>query len=199
MPAARRYRGSVPERPHRLLITGCPGSGKSHLAATLAARLGIPHIELDSLFHGPNWVPADPAVFAAQVQALAAGPEWIFDGNYRQYVGHLIRARADLLIALDLPRRTVFPRLVRRTLTRMLTGAELWNGNRESWRNVLSTDPDRNLLLFAYRRFPVYGERAVADERAGRAGGLPVVRLTSRGQVARFTRYFTAAGGRSQD
>ena len=174
--------------PRRILITGSSGSGKSRLAGVLAARLGIPHIELDGLYHGPNWTHPDPDEFRARVAALVAAPAWIVDGNYSA-LGNTVRSRAELLIALDLSRPVVLSRLVRRTGTRMITGAELWNGNREDWRNLLKTDPKENVLLWSHVNFGKLRARAKADERAGRAGGLPTVRLTSRAQVARFTEY----------
>lgn len=39
----------------RIAITGPSGSGKTTLAAELARTLGIRHVEIDALHHGPNW------------------------------------------------------------------------------------------------------------------------------------------------
>lgn len=37
-----------------------------------------------------------------------------------------------------------------RTLRRGLTGVELWNGNRETLRNLLRRDPQHNILLWSW-------------------------------------------------
>lgn len=175
------------------MITGSSGAGKTRLAATLSARLGIPHIELDGIYQGPNWTHPSPAEFRTRVAELASGPSWVIDGNYT-VISDVVRARAELLVALDLSRPVVLTRLLHRTATRMLTGAELWNGNREDWRNLLTYDPELNILLWSHQNFGRLRRRAREDERAGRSGGLPAVRLTSRAQVVRFIDYLTDLG-----
>jgi hypothetical protein len=50
----------------------------------------------------------------------------------------VIWARADTVIWLDPPRRTVMRRVIWRTIRRVAGRAELWNGNRERWRNLLT-------------------------------------------------------------
>jgi adenylate kinase family enzyme len=187
-PISAEY-GPVVSVPPRLLITGNSGSGKTTLAARLASDLGVPHVELDGLYHGTGWAPADPDTFRAWVRLAAAEPAWVIDGNYTSIVGQILRGRAGLVIALDLPRRRVMPRITRRTLRRMITRAELWNGNREEWRNLRTLDPETNILLWAWTQHSKYHERAVAEELLGRARVPPAVRLTSPTQVRRFRRY----------
>jgi len=40
---------------HRVCVVGCSGSGKTTFAALLAHKLGLPHLELDSIYHQSEW------------------------------------------------------------------------------------------------------------------------------------------------
>jgi adenylate kinase family enzyme len=131
-----------------IAVLGPTGSGKTTLARAIGHARGLPVIELDSLFHGPNWTPASAYQFRAEVaQQLFAHPAgWVTDGNYSQ-VRDLILVRADTVIWLQLPFFTVHWRVWRRTLRRLVTRERLWNNNRESWRKTfLSKD---SLLLWS--------------------------------------------------
>jgi adenylate kinase family enzyme len=120
----------------RLLVVGCSGSGKSTLAWAVADRLDVPCVELDTLHHGPGWLPRP--TFAADVDARTRAPSWVVDGSYAA-VRELLWARADTVVWVDLPRLLVEWQVVRRSLLGWLTRAELWNGCREpsplAWRN----------------------------------------------------------------
>ena len=48
--------------------------------------------------------------------------------------------------------------MVRRTFARVLLRRELWNGNRESLRNVLSLDPERSIVAWAWRMYGKYDD-----------------------------------------
>ena len=80
---------------------------------------------------------------------------------------------------LDLPRRVWLPRLVRRTVSRIVRREELWNGNRETLRNVLFR-PD-SVVVFALRNFP-RRRRLYPAELAP----YPHVRLRTPAAVARW-------------
>jgi adenylate kinase family enzyme len=129
----------------RIVVLGTSGSGKSTLATELARRFGIPHVELDAWNHGPNWTPAPREEFHGRLAALAEEPAWVVDGNYLDLAGPLLWHRADLVVWLDLPFvRVVVPRLLRRSLARILHGTELWHGNRET----VATLFGRNSLFY---------------------------------------------------
>ncbi|WP_230483587.1 topology modulation protein [Sphingomonas sp. Leaf21] len=102
----------------RIMVMGPPGSGKSTLARQLGERLGLPVHHADALFHGPGWVARPRDDFIADMTALAAGADWVIDGNYSSaHYGSAITdrlARADRIILLDLPRRVTIPRILRR-------------------------------------------------------------------------------------
>ena len=160
----------------RVRVVGVSGAGKSTIGAALAERLGVPLLELDEVFHGPGWVGRTDDEARARVDAFLAGPGrdgWVVDGNWNSRVGDWFDA-ADATVWVDPPRRVSTARVVRRTLWRALTRAELWNGNRERPSNLLSLDPERNVVLWSWRSYDEYQQRYGALVAAGT---MPVVRL----------------------
>lgn len=86
----------------RILILGRTGSGKTTLARDLAAAIGVPHVELDALYFGPNFSTAPLAVLRDRTIAAVAGDRWVTDGN-KSAVRDLVWPRADTVIWLDYP------------------------------------------------------------------------------------------------
>jgi adenylate kinase family enzyme len=124
----------------RVSVVGNSGSGKSTLARALATRLGVPHIELDALNHQSGWQRLPAVEFRERIDTATAAGGWVVDGNYSA-VRDLVWARADTVAWLDPPRRTVMRQVVWRSVHRVAMRVELWNGNRERWRNLLTRDP----------------------------------------------------------
>jgi len=151
--------------PQRIVVQGASGSGKSTLARALALSLGVPYLELDSIYHLENWTALDVDTFREQVSIFAAQPRWVSDGNYRA-VRDLLWDRADVILFIDLPRYRVIAQLLRRTIRRGLRREELWNGNRESLRNLISRDPERNVVLWSWNTHARYHEIVPDEARA---------------------------------
>src|SRR6476469_5798089 len=86
----------------RIAVLGMTASGKSTLARPLARRLGVPHIELDGIIHGPNWVDLSTEEFHARTAEALGGDGWVVDGNYRA-VRDLTIGQAESVIWLDYP------------------------------------------------------------------------------------------------
>jgi adenylate kinase family enzyme len=99
----------------RVLIIGCPGSGKSFLARRLAAATGLPAVHLDRHFWGEGWTEPTREVWLARLAALLAAPRWIMDGNYTDTLA-LRLAAADTAIFLDFSSALCLVRVVRRAL-----------------------------------------------------------------------------------
>ena len=124
----------------RIVVVGNSCSGKTTLARALVKAYGtshgLRHVELDSLFWDRGWAEATPEIFSARVKEALASDAWVADGNYLKY-RQLLWSRADTVIWLDFPLPIILLRFFRRSLFRSLTRKELWNGNRETFRNNL--------------------------------------------------------------
>ena len=123
----------------RINLKGTSGSGKTTFGAELGRRLGLPYVELDALHHGPNWAEPTDEEFRARVrEAMDSRPDgWVIDGNYEGKLETTLTGEADTIVWLDLPLSLKLRRVWRRTHQRIRDDVELWNGNRESWRNAL--------------------------------------------------------------
>jgi len=142
----------------RVAVIGGSCTGKTTTARMLAARLGVPHVELDALHPDPGWQEASADVLQARVDAaLAAAPDgWVADGNYHGKLGTSVLEHADTVVFLDLPFRTALRRVLWRTLWRSLTRKELWNGNRETLRNAFSR---QSIVWWVIRQHGSYREK----------------------------------------
>jgi adenylate kinase family enzyme len=130
----------------------------------LAERLGVPHIELDSLFHQPGWQPLPRERFRDEVRSRTAEDSWVVDGNYSA-VQDIVWSRADTVVWIDLSRRRVMRQLTVRTLRRLILREELWNGNREPWSNLFRFDPEKSILAWAWTSHRRYRQRYSAAAR----------------------------------
>ena len=133
----------------RISVVGTIGSGKTTFARKTSKLLDAPHIELDALHWEPNWVEAPNDLFRERVKQSIQGDTWVADGNYHQ-VRDIVWSRADTVVWLDYPFRTIIARLTKRTLRRIRTHEQLWNGNQEHIRGLLTRD---SLFLWAIRTY----------------------------------------------
>src|SRR6266436_6414369 len=119
---------------------------------------------------------------------LAAALAARIGGSYSSKVRDLVWARADTVVWLDLPKRTVMRRIIWRSLWRAAGRVELWNGNRERWRNFFALDKEESVIVWAWQTHAVNRvklEAAMADPGNSH---LRFVRLTKPAVVRRFLR-----------
>jgi len=165
----------------RVAVVGSSGAGKTWLAGRLAVALGVPHVELDAIHHGPGWAALPAEEMRRELdRCCPAHGSWVADGNYGSKGGDLVRARADTVVWLDYPRPAVMRQLGLRTLRRIVLRQRLWNDNRESLRNAVSWDPERSVLRWAWTRHASQ-RLQYATQADGRW-----IRLNSRAEVSRF-------------
>ncbi|WZH38889.1 MAG: AAA family ATPase [Microbacterium enclense] len=168
----------LPRRPRRVVVAGVSGVGKTTLAARIGEVLGIPHTEIDAMYHGPDWTPRPE--FAADVRALVAREEWVTEWQYSA-ARPLLTVRADLLVWLDLPFATVtLPRVVARTVRRRVRRQPLWNGNVEPPLHTFFTDPE-HIVRWSISTRNIYRERIPPLDAE-----LPIVRLRTAREAERW-------------
>jgi adenylate kinase family enzyme len=157
----------------RVLVAGSTGAGKTTMARTMAARFGLPHYELDALHHGPGWVTRPE--FKADVERFSAEPRWVAEDQYHRKIGDLLWRRADTVLWLDHPRHTVMTRVVWRSVSRLITRQELYNGNREEFSGLFSAD---HPIWWAWSQYD--RKRATVREYAARHPHVRLIRMTGR-------------------
>lgn len=175
---------SLPDGVQRVLVVGSSGAGKTTMAAALARLRGLPHTELDALWHGPGWVPRPE--FAADVEAMLATGRWVTEYQYRPVKDRLL-GQAQAVVWLDHPFPLVAVRLLRRSVVRAVTRRAHWNGNRESVAMWLR--PSHPLRIVLSREFWAKRRRTEAELADAAARGVVVVRLRG----ARQARHWLAA------
>ena len=86
----------------KIIVIGCPGSGKSTVSRALHNRTGIPLYHLDMMYWNADKTTVEKSVFLERLSAVLEKDEWIIDGNYSSTM-ELRMAACDTVIFLDYP------------------------------------------------------------------------------------------------
>ena len=137
----------------RINVVGLSGSGKSTIARRLANALRAEYIEMDRLFHGPNWTEANENDFRERVADAIAPDRWVLDGNYHSKTHDLKWARATSIVWVNTPFARNMLQSTSRAIQRAWTQKELWpgTGNRETFRKTFLSR--QSILLWALTNY----------------------------------------------
>ncbi len=86
----------------KVIIIGCPGSGKTTFAEKLNKITGLPLYYLDAIWHKPDKTHIPRAEFDQRILEIFATPEWIIDGNYNRTIETRLK-QCDTVFLFDLP------------------------------------------------------------------------------------------------
>ena len=119
----------------RIMIIGCPGSGKSTFARSLTEKTGLPLHYLDMMYWNPDRTTKPKEEFRAALRETVALPEWIIDGNYGSTLELRMEA-CDTVIFRDYPPEVC------------LSGIEERRGKPRADMPWVETEPDLEFIEF---------------------------------------------------
>lgn len=86
----------------KIIVIGCPGSGKSTFSKALHDKTGIPLFRLDMMFWNADKTTVEKSVFRQRLSNTIQKDEWIIDGNYGSTIELRLQA-CDTVFFLDYP------------------------------------------------------------------------------------------------
>ena len=86
----------------KIIVIGCPGSGKTTFARKLQALTGLPLHHLDMIWHKPDKTNISREEFDRRLEDIMKSDGWIIDGNYNRTVPQRLE-KCDTVFLFDLP------------------------------------------------------------------------------------------------
>ena len=86
----------------KVIVIGCPGSGKTTFAEKLKEKTNLPLYYLDALWHKPDRTHISREEFDTRIAEIFATESWIIDGNYSRTIEQRLAA-CDTVFLFDLP------------------------------------------------------------------------------------------------
>lgn len=86
----------------KVIIIGCPGSGKSTFGRKLKQITGLPLYHLDMMYWNSDKTTVAKEIFIRRLNKAMANSKWIIDGNYGSTMEMRIK-ECDTVFFLDYP------------------------------------------------------------------------------------------------
>jgi len=86
----------------KIMVIGCPGSGKSTFSRALSGKIKVPLYHLDMMYWNADKTTLEKSVFLKRLSLVLEKEEWIIDGNYSSTMD-IRMAACDTVIFLDYP------------------------------------------------------------------------------------------------
>ena len=87
---------------NKVIIIGCPGSGKTSFAEKLNKCTGLPLYYLDAIWHKPDKTHISREEFDERIKEIFNQDKWIIDGNYKRTIEMRLK-ECDTVFLFDLP------------------------------------------------------------------------------------------------
>lgn len=87
---------------NKVIVIGCPGSGKSTFSRKLNSIIGLPLFYLDMIFHKPDKTTYSEEEFDEKLSMILEQDKWIIDGNYARTLPIRLE-QCDTVFWLDYP------------------------------------------------------------------------------------------------
>ena len=151
----------------RIIVIGCPGSGKSTLSRELHNKTALPLYHLDMMYWNEDKTTVEKPVFLKRLSAVLEKDEWIIDGNYASTM-EMRMEKCDTVIFLDFPLDTCLKGIAER---RGKPRSDMpWTESEESDREFIEFVKNYNLQMrpqvielvnkYSYKNILIFNNRS---------------------------------------